>query len=198
MVQKLILPIVLIVMIACTENMTDYWPEHQLTQKQQEALVYSVIRYVAEPPPNISMQDKFDAKFDGYYNEKAKSYRLDLYHVLPKKNDTYLMLSRPAPSILDKRVATGINLRIEGDRIEFYNEVFRTWKMEEKELMKKGLLLFDNMVNGKDLSPYYPANSGKEEYIEFPDDNTFFDTISRAWVSKLEVPAILNLNKQKE
>jgi len=82
-----------------------------------------------------------------------------------------------------KRVGTGVCLRFEGDSITYYNEVFRTWKMPEEELAEKGGLLFSKMVRGEDLTPYYNANSGKEEYIEFPDDQVRFDTLRRVWVS---------------
>ncbi|WP_238531621.1 hypothetical protein [Nitritalea halalkaliphila] len=33
-----------------------------------------------------------------------------------------------------------------------YEEVFRTWKFEEEELLEKGLFLFDRMVRGEDLT----------------------------------------------
>lgn len=61
-----------------------------------------------------------------------------------------------------------------------YEEVFRTWKMKEEDLKARGTLLFDSMVNGKDLSPYYRTNS-TEEYIEFPDGHSFYDKEERMW-----------------
>ena len=60
--------------------------------------------------------------------------------------------------------------------------------MTEDELAIKGEFLFDLLVKGKDLSPYFPQNSGKEEYIEFPDEHTYYDTINRVWVSDLIDP----------
>jgi hypothetical protein len=40
------------------------------------------------------------------------------------------------------------------------------------------------MVRSEDLRPYHNENSGKEEYIEFPDAHVHFDTLRRVSVSK--------------
>jgi hypothetical protein len=50
-------------------------------------------------------------------------------------------------------------------------------------MIEKGQMLFVKMIQGKDLSPYYPQNSGKEEYIEFPDEMVKFDTDKRRWLT---------------
>src|SRR5690625_6390117 len=45
------------------------------------------------------------------------------------------------------------------------------------------------MIDSNDLSIYYPENSGSEEYIEFPNAYTQFDTATRRWVSTLFNPS---------
>jgi hypothetical protein len=49
-------------------------------------------------------------------------------------------------------------------------------------LKEKSLMLFSKMVLGGDLSPYYPQNSAKEEFIEFPDGFVVYDVGERKWV----------------
>jgi len=48
-------------------------------------------------------------------------------------------------------------------------------------MFEKSMMLFDLMIKGEDLSPYYPQNSGKEEFIELSDERTYFDTEERRW-----------------
>jgi hypothetical protein len=72
----------------------------------------------------------------------------------------------------------------ENIRVTYYEEVFRTWKMAPDSLAKRGPLLFNKMVNGEDLVPYYSSRSGNTDYIEFPDDRTYFDTNQRIWRTK--------------
>lgn len=151
-----------------------------------QKMLGSIIRYTAKlPPKGATHENKFDPKFDEHYQKQIEEHRIDLYHRDSSTMDVYLLVSRIAPSMTVKRVGTGVHLRMSGDSITYYNEVFRTWKMPEETLAQKGALLFSKMVRSEDLTPYYNANSGKEEYIEFPDDNVRFDTEKRVWVSGL-------------
>lgn len=154
----------------------------------EKMLLAKIIRYAGYVPKKADDLTKFDTIYDFFYAEQAAKHRIDLYQKDSNTGDVYLLVSRIAPSLTIKRVAIGIHLRMEGDSITHYNEVFRTWKMEEAALVEKGGLLYNLMAKGKDLSPYYPQNSGQEEYIEFPDEHTRFDVDKRTWVSDMENP----------
>jgi hypothetical protein len=164
----------------------NYEANQHLTTDQQKHLAYSVMRYLGKLPGKANHQTKFNADFDDHYRALAESHKLDYYH----KNDdgtAFFLFSRIAPSIKEKYVAIGGYVKFDAaQNIIDYAEVFRTWKMTPEELAPKSLLLFDLMVRGEDLSPYYTANSGNEEYIEFPDANTTYDKNQRLWVSTLE------------
>ncbi len=163
-------------------------PKGQKPDEETAAqLLSKIIRYIGLLPQYATHETKFDSTYNEFYAEELKKYRVDLYHKDTRTGDIYLLVSRIAPSLRIKRVATGIKMRLSGDSIAYYHEVFRTWKMEEPELARKGQMLFDKMVRGEDLSPYYPQHSGKEEYIEFPDEHTHFDVEKRRWVTDLEV-----------
>ncbi len=172
-----------LVSIACQqEGKNDYSFAH-ISPEEQEQIKYRIIRYVGKRPKKAKEQDKFESRFDAYYQEQAREkYRFEAYH---QKSDTvFLLLSRIAPSLYQKRVAIGLKLVLQSDTIPYYEEVFRTWKMTEEQLTSKALLLFGKMCRNEDLSPYYPQYSGKEEYIEFPDERSYFDVPSRSWKLK--------------
>jgi len=96
----------------------------------------------------------------------------------------YFLISRRAPSLYDRRVATGgYVVFAEDGKGEDYEEVFRTWKMDPDTLVRRGLLLFDKMVDGEDLRPYETRNSGNTDFIEFPDAQTWYDKKSRSWIT---------------
>jgi hypothetical protein len=52
------------------------------------------------------------------------------------------------------------------------------------ELKPLAFKLFDEMVRDKDLTKYYPENSGDEYIIEFPSAEVYFDNNSRTWKRK--------------
>jgi hypothetical protein len=152
-----------------------------LTEHEQIHLLDQIIRYMGHLPKKGSHENKFEDRFDHYYQFLILDYTIEAY-----KHDSeyeYLLTSRITPSLKVKKIAIGIKLKREKNgKITYYEEVFRTWKFAEDEMKKKGQMLFDQMVKGKDLSPYYPQNSN-EEYIEFPDERVKFDTETRRWMT---------------
>jgi hypothetical protein len=158
----------------------DYSPSSHLTPKEEYDNVWKVIRYIGRAPENITRQERFYAAYDEYYKEQVSIHRLDAYYI---DGDThYFLISRRAPSLVDKRVATGGKMKLDdkGDVLE-YEEVFRTWKMADSLQIERSIFLFDKMVKGEELEPYLTKNSTPEEYIEFPDENTYFDKTDRVW-----------------
>src|SRR5689334_18607333 len=177
--RALIKGIVFILVVgACSKG---YNPDEHLSAQEQYDQVWKIIRYLAKAPENVTAQEKFYAGYDKYYQEQTSLHRLDAYYV-DGKGTHYFLISRRAPSITDKRVATGGKFTVSKDgNIDSYEEVFRTWKMPDMDLTKKSVMLFDRMVKGESLDPYLTKNSWPEEYIEFPDDRTYYDVKDRMW-----------------
>lgn len=174
--------LVLLLAVSCGLK-KDYRPESHLSPQEQDKVMMAVIRYVGKAPENVRNEDRFDKKHDGYYQQLAGRHRLDQYFI----NDDgvhYFLISRAAPSLFEKRVATGGKMKFDADwKLVDYEEVFRTWKMKEEDLAKKGSLLFDTMVTGQSLTPYQIPNT-QEEYIEFPDPRTYYDKPTRTWKTR--------------
>ena len=157
-----------------------YVPSDHLSDTEQDAFKWKIIRYAGRSPEGLTVAERFYPQYDTHYREQQMLHALDAY--FEKKGTTYFLLSRKAPSLFEKRVATGGIVRFGTDgAISYYEEVFRTWKMAPDTLNDRGLFLFDKMVKGESLEPYYTKNSSGKEYIEFPDDRTYFDTKERVW-----------------
>lgn len=175
--------ILLLILSSCGNSQEKYDPNKKLNDREQRQLLLTSIRYMGHLPKKGTHENKFDAVYDEYYSKLALDYTVEAYH--QKDGYEYFLASRIAPSLKVKKVAVGVKMkRNEDGQLEHYEEVFRTWRFEVPEMLEKGLMLFDKMVRGEDLSPYYPQNSGKEEYIEFPDEKVFFDTVDRRWKVK--------------
>jgi hypothetical protein len=182
-----IAPALLALLVAC-QSTTTYPVGIQPDAETQQVFLKKIIRHVGHMPKKATYETRFDTAFDAFYADQVDKHRIDLLHMDTATGNTYLLVSRIAPSLHVKRVATGIQLRLSGDSLAHYHEVFRTWKMLEPELAEKGNMLFEKMVRGENLTPYYPQHSGKEEYIEFPDENTQYDTTLRRWVTGRMMP----------
>jgi len=187
--------LIALVALLCLGNacQPDTVKDQPLSPAEQENYIKRMIRYTARMPDKANLENRLDDQWQAHYDEQAALHRMDRYYRDPRSGKAFFLVSRIAPSLKVKRVAIGIEAGFDRDSLTYYREVFRTWKMEEPELTEKGDFLFDRMVKAQDLSPYYPENSGKEEFIEFPDAHTHFDTLSRSWVSSLgKVMDLLN------
>jgi hypothetical protein len=166
--------------VACAPK-SKYDPDRYLSTTEQQQVLLTTVRYLGHLPKRGSHENKFDRVFDEYYSKLALDYTLEAY--FERDGFEYFLASRIAPSVKVKKVATGVKMKRDKDgNLVHYEEVFRTWKFEVPEMLEKGLMLFDKMVKGEDLSPYYPQNSGAEEFIEFPDAKVYYDTNSRRWL----------------
>jgi hypothetical protein len=186
----LLLAILILSLNSCQEKqIRDIDPKSYLTEEKQKSFLYSIARYHIKLPGKANHKTKFESRFDEEYRMISNKHELIYYFIDQDSQQIYFMTYRIAPSIHVKKVATaGIVSFDENGQIIHYEEKFRTWRLPLDELEKKSTMLFQLMLDQKDLSKYYSHNSGEEEYIEFPDEYTYFDIEKRRWISKLENP----------
>jgi hypothetical protein len=166
---------------SCQSSPNPYEASAQFDAETQFDLKYRIIRYIEHLPKKANDSTKFDEKYDEFYQKKATDLTFDLYHYDAATGRHYFSMSRIAPSLHEKKVATaGWWVEDEIGELIDYVESYRTWKMTVDELTKKNQLLFDKLVKGEDLSPYYNHNS-TDEWIEFPDHNVVYNAEKRKW-----------------
>jgi hypothetical protein len=176
--MKYFVALLVILFSACAGNDT-YNPEDHFTAEEKTSLLDQIVRYAAKPPKEATVAERFADRYNDYYQEEARKMRLEM--VARKDGYYYFLISQAAPSISEKRNATGGRLKL-GDTnvIAEYEEVFRTWKMNPDTLKRRADFLFRKLVTGESLTNYY-SNVTADQFIEFPDDRTYFDVASREW-----------------
>ncbi|GCD78667.1 hypothetical protein JCM31826_21490 [Thermaurantimonas aggregans] len=197
--SKILFAISIFNFVSCNTSSLNITPENHLNAYEDSVFKYSIIRYAGKLPPKATHRIKFDPSFDEYYIHLAQRHKLDFFY--PSKDGfIYFQISRIAPSLHEKYVGIGGKLKKDKDgNIIYYEEVYRTWKMPYDDLIKVSKQVFIDMVNGKKLEKYYTKNTPDNVYIiEFPDDETYFDTEKRVWVSKRENPLIEFENERQK
>jgi hypothetical protein len=173
----------LIFFTSCKKEKADYSPDRYLSVDELQQIKRTIVRYAGKAPRRVVDTVKFDSVYDTHYEEQVDQHELIAYFI-DKQGEHFFLISRIAPSIQEKWVATGGRMRFDENRqLADYEEVFRTWKLPKADMLERSRYLFDLMVNGKDLTPYYAATAGFN-YIEFPDENVYFDKKDRIWKSK--------------
>lgn len=181
--KKVIAGVLILVglMSACATK-RDYVVSTHLTAQEQVEMMDKVIRYVGRAPEGLTFEERFYPAYDSFYREQAGLHKFDAFF---KNGSTYyFLISRRAPSLVDKRVATGGKFIWEAGKVTEYEEMFRTWKMLPDTLARREMILFDKLVAGESLQPYQTKYSNGIEYIEFPDERTYFDKASRQWKTR--------------
>lgn len=176
---------IVVLFLSCQKEPYKILPSDYLDKKQIEAFKYDIIRYSDKLAKRATHETKFDAQFDSIYMLKAKSAQLYHYYVDKNSKDVYFAIARIAPSLKVKRVVTAGKLIKDKDgNITYYEEAFRTWKMEIPELKTKSKLLFEKYIDGENFNEFYTKNAKGEFFIEFPDDINYYDTNLRRWETK--------------
>lgn len=172
-------------LIACgKEAPLNYQPSGYLKPTEIEAFKYSISRYACKLPRFATHENKFEMKFDEAYAGLASGMKLDKYYK-GEQDTIYFEINQLAPSLKIKRTATGGKMvKNQAGEITFYEEIYRTWKMEDSLLKVRTPLFFEGMVHHKNLEKYYTDNINSDTYIEFPNKNVIFDVKSRKWISK--------------
>jgi hypothetical protein len=171
--------VALVILLSACAGKDNYNPDDHFSAEEKNRLVDQVVRYAAKPPKGVTAAERMEDRFNDYYQEEARKMRLEM---VARKDDYYFFLiSQAAPSISEKRNATGGRLKLDDKNvIAEYEEVFRTWKLNPDTLKRRAEFLFRKMVNGESLANYYSNVTG-DQYVEFPDDRTYFDAASREW-----------------
>jgi hypothetical protein len=175
--------IMLVLIVGACSTKNNYQVSVHLTPHEQDEMMWKIIRYVGRSPEGLTFEERFYAPYDSFYREQARLHKFDAYY--RRGNTNYFLVSRSAPSLVEKRVATGGTFVLSADnKVTEYEEVFRTWKLVPDTLAKREMVLFDNLVRGRSLKPFETKNSKGIEYIEFPDEHTYFDKISKQWKTR--------------
>ncbi len=183
MQKAVFLHIVFLLLISCQQKNLDTNPLHHLNNQEILTLKQQTVRYFERLPAKATEQNKFDTIFNDYYSQKAKE--ADVLQYFKNENGAeFFAVSKIAPSMKLKKVATIIQIKREMDSVILYKEILRTWKMEVPELQEKTKVLFDLVIQNKSFEKYLTKNSQPEFWVEFPDDHTYYDVNSRTWKTK--------------
>ena len=183
--KTVIISVFSLLLFGCKPEPKNISPNTYLSPEQQTKLKNDVVRYIDDLAKYANHQNKFDTIFDKEYAQKADKLDLIFVYKLSENDTIFFAISKIAPSMKIKKVVTaGKLIYNKTQKISYYQESFRTWKMEIPDLEKSTAMMFQKFVNNDDLSEFYTKNSNGKFLIEFPDDNNFFDTNARLWKFK--------------
>jgi hypothetical protein len=167
-------------LVGCKEAPFKTRPSDYFTASQEASIKMELVRKTARKPEGNPEPMEVEA----YFQEQLKNCQWHFAH--EKNGGFYFLISRPAPSLYGKRTGIG-GFFSSPDRmaIKGFREHFHMFKMKPEDVVSRGAVLFEKMVNGEDLTPYYhDRKSEKEAWIEFPDDLVYYDSLAQKWMMR--------------
>lgn len=155
-----------------------------MTKEEQKQFLEEMVRYSSKLAPEATQETKFNSEFNWYYDRVLATTTI-LYCKENEQDSTFqLLVTKEARSITPMQEGIAVKVKLgKTGKLNYYEEVFRTWKMPADSLLKRGKFLFKTMVNGGDLSLYH-SKYQRDKFIEFPDDRFVFDVNARRWTDK--------------
>lgn len=175
--------LLLLGVFGCKEEQKEYRPGKYLTRAQQRHFLTDAAEFIKRPvlAPYAKNTNLLIIQHK-MHQHLGDEIRLEQLYI-DKQAAVYFLISIPA-GLRNQRYAVAGRATIGGKgEIISFEEVFRSWKMSPDVLHFRSYLLFDKMVNGEPLSPFYSDKMG-DQFIEFPDDRTYYDKQSQAWKIK--------------
>jgi len=176
----------LLSLIGCASD--DYFkPNKHLSPKEIDALKYNIVRNIGRLPKNATNANKYDTQFDEAYKLQSKHLTLSKYY--KDATDTiFFEMNKMARSLKFKKVAIGGKMVVNPNNKEiiYYEECYRTWKMDTTLLNERTAIIFKDFTSKKPLHKYYTENTNDDTHIEFPNQHTTYNIAERKWVSNIQ------------
>ncbi|MFN3841063.1 MAG: hypothetical protein ACK4RF_10195 [Cyclobacteriaceae bacterium] len=155
-------------------------PDYYVNAQQRDSLLTDIITYIYVRPTGAAWDTRFNAQFRKFYVNSLPKFKLEkLYR--DQSGLYYFFLIRPARSAEGSLRGVGGKFKMDAQgRITSFEEVYNTPVGALTELRKKGSELFTHMTKHGNVDAYLL----NDEYLEWPNAWTYYDTIRHEWLIK--------------
>ncbi|HEU5289057.1 MAG TPA: hypothetical protein VFU05_00345 [Cyclobacteriaceae bacterium] len=164
-------------LLSCKDK---YEVKSYYTQAEQDTLLTNIITYVYSRPTYADWQSRFELKYRKYYVSHIKDFQFQHYFI-DEDSTHYFYLIRPARGPEGNIRGVGGSFKMDRDgKITSFKEVFNTPIATQEQLNTRGVELFKWMVLHGNIDDYLK----NPDYIEWPNQMTYYDTIQHEWLIK--------------
>jgi hypothetical protein len=149
-------------------------------RSEQDSLLADIITYIYVRAPYAEWDTRFEPKFRKYYVSQLRDFKFDRYY-RDEKGTHYYYIIRPARSAEGNIRGVGgkFSLNASGKIVSF-EEMFNTPVASLVDLQNRGRELFARMIKSGNVDDYL----SHPDYIEWPDEMTYYDTLKHEWLIK--------------
>lgn len=154
-----------------------YSPSLHFSGSDKDSLLADMVTYIFRRPAKATSDSRTNPEFRAYYVRSANRFEW-VYHHLAGDGYHYFYVIRPARTLeANYRGVGGRFIRNEQNGFIEFEEIFNTTIMERDLLRRKGLFLFEELINTGAVNQF--AND--RTIIEWPDHRLYYDKQHREW-----------------
>lgn len=175
--RLLLLAILMICLAGCKDK---YDVAKYYSKPEQDSVVTDIITYIHNRPQFSNSRTRFEQKFRSYYVANLKKMHVEKFFVA-KDGIHYFYIIRPSENTpFGFRGTGGMFKRDAAGKIKSFKEVFVTPGGSLEDLKTRGDELFREMVRSGNIDAYRK----NPDYIEWPAQWNYYDTLQYEWLSK--------------
>jgi len=160
-------------------NAEQYKPGILMEPQQLDSLLTDMVTYIGKRPKRATWESRFDPEFRGYYANLSKDFKWVYLKETEQQKGLYAYyLLRPARNLEGNiRGVGGLMQLDENLSITEFEEVFNTPVLPETDLIARGYVLFELLLNSGAIQAY----EGNQDFIEWPDARLYYDKTQHEW-----------------
>lgn len=164
-------------LFSCTDR---HDPKTYFSDSERDTLLADIITYIYVRPPGANWDTRFNPEFRRFYVTSLPKFTLEkLYR--DNAGFYYFFLIRPARSAEGTLRGVGGKFKLNHEqKVQSFVEVFNTPAGALTELRQKGHELYHHMVKWGNVNAYLL----NDEYLEWPNAWTYYDTVRHEWLVK--------------
>lgn len=163
--------------LACKDK---YDADSYFENQSKDSLLADIITYIYVRPQYAEWNTRFDARFRKYYVSQLGKFNFEKYY-RDDQGIHYYYIIRPARSSQGNIRGVGGKFTLdENGKINSFKEIFNTPVASLSELQQRGKELFLKMIKDGNVDDYLKH----PDYIEWPNDLTYYDTLRHEWLAK--------------
>lgn len=160
-------------------NAGQYKPDILMEPHHLDTLLTEMVTYIGKRPKMATWERRFDPEFRGYYVNLSKDFKwVYLKETGQQEGNFAYYLLRPASALEGNiRGVGGLMQLDENFSIIQFEEVFNTPILPEADLIARGYVLFEQLLNHGNIEAF----EGNQDYIEWPDGRLYYDKTQHEW-----------------
>ncbi len=161
---------------SCKQDKYDI--KHYYSESEQDTLMTNIITYIYKTPRGVRKENKHSPEYRYLYVAEVPNFKFVHYYINPEDSIHYFYLIRPARNTQGhKRGVAGKYKTDSNLNLTDFQEIFNTPMLPETDIIEKGKYLWTDLMYYDNVERYLL----NKDFIEFPDERTRYDTITKEW-----------------